>query len=127
MIDTGKVVLGKEFVKKPYKMTDNEREYLDYPSKMEFTLFYRNDRLGTSFFTWHREKIKYESVSIGPRSRVKFIAAWFSLSTGTFGATLKPKLMQVTFKEEDLFNKFLLDDDGIETEAVISLNQRCDD
>ena len=91
----------KRICKKPYKMIDNERVYLDYPSKMEFTLFYRNDRLGTSFFTWDREKIEYESVSIGPRSKVKFIAAWFSLTTGTFGATLKPKLMQVTFKEEE--------------------------
>ena len=118
----------KRICKKPYKMIDNERVYLDYPSKMEFTLFYRNDRLGTSFFTWDREKIEYESVSIGPRSKVKFIAAWFSLTTGTFGATLKPKLMQVTFKEEEnLFNKFLLDDDDEQmTEPVISLIG-CDD
>ena len=121
----------KRICKKPYKMNDNERVYLDYPSKMEFTLFYRNDRLGTSFFTWDREKIEYESVSIGPRSIVKFIAAWFSLTTGTFGATLKPKLMQVTFKEEEnLFNKFLLDDndddDEQATEPVISLIG-CDD
>ena len=119
----------KRICKKPYKMIDNESVYLDYPSKMEFTLFYRSDRLGTSFFTWDREKIEYESVSIGPRSKVKFIAAWFSLPTGTFGATLKPKLMQVTFKEENLFNKFLLDDDDERqksdeqmTEPVISLN-----
>ena len=69
-----------------------------------------------------------KSVSIGPRSKVKFIAAWFSLTTGTFGATLKPKLMQVTFKEEEnLFNKFLLDDDDEQmTEPVISLIG-CDD
>ena len=118
----------KRICKKPYKMIDNEGVYLDYPSKMEFTLFYRNDRLGTSFFTWDREKIEYESVSIGPRSKVKSIAAWFSLTTGTFGATLKPKLMQVTFKEEeDIFNKFLLDDDDEQmTEPVISLIG-CDD
>ena len=48
----------KRICKKPYKMIDNERVYLDYPSKMEFTLFYRNDKLGTSFFTWDKEKIE---------------------------------------------------------------------
>ena len=106
----------KRICKKPYKMIDNERVnervYLDYPSKMEFSLFYRNDRLDTKFFTWDRKKIEYESVKIGPRSRVKFIAAWFSLTTGTFGATLKPKLMQLAFKEEeDIFNNFILDDE----------------
>ena len=102
----------KRICKKPYKMIDNERVYLDYPSKMEFSLFYRNDRLDTKFYTWDRKKIEYESVKIGPRSRVKFIAAWFSLTTGTFGATLKPKLMQLAFKEEeDIFNNFILDDE----------------
>ena len=58
----------KRLCKKPYKMIDNERVYLHYPSKMEFTLFYRNDKLQTSFFTWDKEKIEYESVSIGSRS-----------------------------------------------------------
>ena len=113
----------KRICKKPYKMIDNERVYLDYPSKMEFTLFYRNDKLQPSFFTWDKENIEYESVSIGSRSKVKFIAAWFSLTTGTFGATLKPKLMQVTFEEEEnVFNNFLLDDDEEMTEPVICLN-----
>ena len=102
----------KRICKKPYKMIDNERKYLDYPSKMEFSLFYRNDRLDTKFFTWDRKKIENESVKIGPRSRVKFIAAWFSLTTGTFGSTLKPKLMQLAFREEeDIFNNFILDDE----------------
>ena len=102
----------KRICKKPYKMIDNERVYLDYPSKMEFSLFYRNDRLDTKFFTWDRKKIEYESVKIVPRSRVKFIAAWFSLTTGTFGATLKPKLMQLAFREEEyIFNNFILDDE----------------
>ena len=95
-------------------MVDNERKYLDYPSKMDFSLFYRNDRLYTNFFKWEGEKIPYETVKIGPRSRVKFIASWFSLTTGTFGATLKPKLMQLAFREEeDLFNNFILDENEI--------------
>ena len=38
---------------------------------------------------------------IGPRSRVKFVAALFSLTRGTFGLTLKPKLMQIMFKPEE--------------------------
>ena len=38
---------------------------------------------------------------VGPQSQVKFIAAWFSLTRGTFGLTLKPKLMQVRFKERE--------------------------
>ena len=104
----------KRICKKTYKMVDNERKYLDYPSKMDFSLFYRNDRLYTNFFKWEGEKIPYETVKIGPRSRVKFIASWFSLTTGTFGATLKPKLMQLAFREEeDLFNNFILDENEI--------------
>ena len=114
----------KRICKKPYKIVDeervNERVYQDYPSKMEFNLFFRNDILATRFFTWDGENLGYESVKIGPRSKVKFIASWFSITTGTFGATLKPKLMQVSYREEeDLFNNFILDDD--EEEEVISI------
>ena len=100
----------KRICKKPYLIFDDKRLYQDYPSKMEFNFFYRNDILVTTFFTWDQEKI--ETVAIGPRTTVKFIAAWFSITTGNFGATLKPKLMQVTFREEEnIFDKFLLDDD----------------
>ena len=110
----------KRICKKPYKIVDEERVYQDYSSKMEFNLFFRNDILATRFFTWDREYLGYESVKIGPRSEVKFIASWFSITTGTFGATLKPKLMQVSYREEeDLFNNFILDDD--EEEEVISI------
>ena len=110
----------KRICKKPYKIVDEERVYQDYSSKMEFNLFFRNDILATRFFTWEREYLGYESVKIGPRSKVKFIASWFSITTGTFGATLKPKLMQVSYREEeDLFNNFILDDD--EEEEVISI------
>ena len=98
----------KRICKKPYIIFDEERLYQDYPSKMEFNFFHRNDILVTTFFTWDGEKI--ETVAIGPRTTVKFIAAWFSITTGNFGATLKPKLMQVTFREEEnIFDNFLLD------------------
>ena len=85
---------------------------------MEFNLFYREDRLQTNFFTWDKEKIEYESVTIAPGYKVKFIAAWFSISSGTFGLTLKPKIMQVMFKEENNFGEFLLSDDDDEVEQV---------
>ena len=45
------------------------------------------------------------------QSKVKFIAAWFSLTRGTFGLTLKPKLMQLRFRErENPFEGCLLGD-----------------
>ena len=103
----------KRICKKPYKIVDEERVYLDYPSRMEFNLFFRNDRIATKFYTWDGEKnLEYESVKIGSNSKVKFIASWFSITTGTFGATLKPKLMQVSYREvEDIFDNFCLDDE----------------
>ena len=109
----------KTICRKPYIIVDemsqnlklvSKRLYTDYPSKMEFNFFYRNDILFTTFFTWDKEKIEKEE--IGPRNTVKFIAAWFSITTGNFGATLKPKIMQVTFREEEnIFDKFLLDEE----------------
>ena len=104
--------LWKRILKKPYRMNENEREYLDYPSKMEFALYYKGDKLQTKIFNWKSEPIpseKYKEVS--PQSEVKFIAAWFSLSRCTFGLTLKPKLMQVRFRErENPFSECLLND-----------------
>ena len=117
--------LWKRLCKDPYKVNKEtkEREYLNYPSKMEFTLFYKNDRLQTTMFSWSGEKLPNDS-EIGPHSRVKFIAAWFSLTRGTFGLTLKPKLMQVKFrKEENQFDTCLIDtDDDEEVEPIITLN-----
>ena len=43
-------------------------------------------------FSWKGEKLPNDS-EIDPRSRVKFVVAQFSLTRGTFGLTLKPKLM----------------------------------
>ena len=107
----------KRICRKPYIIVNEKRMYTDYPSKMEFNFFYRNDKLFTTFFTWDKEKIETEE--IGPRNTVKFIAAWFSITTGNFGATLKPKIIQVTFlEEENIFDKFLLDDDEEEDEEV---------
>ena len=86
---------------------------------MEFSPFFRNDRIATKFYTWDGENLGYDSVKIGPKSKVKFIASWFSITTGTFGATLKPKLMQVSYREvEDIFDNFILDDDK---EEVLSI------
>ena len=105
--------LWKRLCKDPYKVDKEtkEREYLDYPSKMEFTLFYKNDSLQTNIFNWQGEKLPCET-NIDPYSRVKFIAGWSSLTRGTFGLTLKPKLMQVKFKKENnQFDTCILDED----------------
>ena len=78
---------------------------------MEFTLFYKNDKLETTIFDWDGKKLPNDS-EIGSGSRVKFVAALFSLTRGTFGLTLKPKLMQIMFKpEENHFDTCLLDSD----------------
>ena len=115
--------LWKRLCKDPYRVDKEtkEREYLDYPSKMEFSLFYKNDCLQTTMFSWSGEQLPNDS-AIDPHSRVKFIAAWFSLSRGTFGLTLKPKLMQVKFRNENnAFSECIFDTDD-ETEPVVALN-----
>ena len=50
--------LWKRIFKDPYRVNKDtkEREYLDYPSKMEFTLFYKNDKLETTIFDWDGKK-----------------------------------------------------------------------
>ena len=106
--------LWKRILKKPYRMKENEREYLDYPSKMKFALYYKGDKLQTKIFDAKSQRVEYYT-EVGPQSQVKFIAAWFSLSRGTFGLTLKPKLMQVRFWErENPFNECLLGDSETE-------------
>ena len=94
--------LWKRILKKPYRLKDNEREYLDYPSKMEFALYFKSDKLQTNIFDRDCKPVPSENYTqVGAQSQVKFIAAWFSLSRGTFGLTLKPKLMQVRFQERE--------------------------
>ena len=39
--------LWKRILKKSYRMKENVREYLDYPSKMEFALSFQGDKLKT--------------------------------------------------------------------------------
>ena len=79
-------------------MKENIREYLDYPSKMEFALYYKGNQLATKIFDWKSQLLPSEKYTeVGSQSQVKFIVAWFSLSRGTFGLTLNPKLMQVRF------------------------------
>ena len=117
--------LWKRICKNPYRVKGDtkEREYLDYPSKMEFTLFYKNDKLETTIFDWAGNKLPNDT-GIGPRSKVKFVVALFSLTRGTFGLTLKPKLMQIMFKpEENHFDTCLFEEtDDEETEKPICLN-----
>ena len=104
--------LWKRILKKSYRLKENVREYLEYPSKMEFALSFQGEKLKTKIFDWKSQPLPSENYTeVGPQSQVKFIAAWFSLSRGTFGLTLKPKLMQVRFKERETpFNECLLGD-----------------
>ena len=85
---------------------------------MEFALSFRGDKLRTKIFDWKSQPLPSENYTeVGPQSQVKFITAWFSLSRGTFGLTLKPKLMQVRFKgRENPFEGCLLGDSETEEE-----------
>jgi len=116
----GESGIWKRICKKPYKINEGgRREYLEYPSKMEFTLLYKGDIIQTKFFSWEGEKLDIDT-NIGPFSRVKFLAAWFSLSRGSFGLTLKPKLMQIKYKErENIFNECLLASDDENVEPIV--------
>ena len=83
---------------------------------MEFALYFQKEKLKTKIFDWKSQPIETYT-EVGPQSQVKLIAAWFSLSRGTFGLTLKPKLMQVGFKErENPFEGCLLGDSEEEEE-----------
>ena len=106
-------------------MRENEREYLDYPSKMEFALYYKGDKIQTCIFDEKGKPFPSENYNhVGAQSQVKFITAWFSLSRGTFGLNLKPKLMRIRFTErENLFANCILGDEEREEEEeeVIAL------
>ena len=83
---------------------------------MEFTLFNAKDRLQTKCFSWEGKKL-HSKTNIGPFSKVKFIAACFSLSRGTYGLSLKPKLMQIMYRErENIFDECLLEVEERENE-----------
>ena len=102
--------LWKRICKAPYKLKGNEREYLDYPSKMEFNFWYKDDEMQTIIFNESGKKIDNDLVKfMKPYSKVKFVAAWLSLCRGTFGLTLKPKIVQIKFNNvDDIFKKCLL-------------------
>lgn len=121
--------LWKRICKASYgvDLKTKEREYLDYPSKMEFSLYFKNDQLETKVFDWKGQPSDYELIT--PKCKVKFITALFNLTQGTFGLTLKPKLMQIMYKKDTIFTECLFnisDDeetdgeetDGEETESI---------
>ena len=54
--------LWKRILKRPYRMNENEREYLDYPSKMEFALYYKGDKVQTKIFNWNSEPITFRKI-----------------------------------------------------------------
>ena len=90
---------------------------------MEFALSFQGDKLKTKIFDWKSQPLPSENYTqVGPQSQVKFIAAWFSLTRGTFGLTLKPKLMQVRFKDrENPFEGCLLGDSEEEEEKDVGV------
>ena len=104
--------LWKRICKAPYKLKSNEREYLNYPSKMEFSFWYKDDEMPTILFNESGKKLDNDLVKfMKPYSKVKFVAAWFSLCRGTSGLTLKPKIVQIKFNnEQDIFKECLLSD-----------------
>ena len=115
--------LWKRILKKSYGLKEHVREYLDYSSKMEFALSFQGDKLRTKIFDWKSQPLPSENYNeVTAQSKVKFIAAWFSLTRGTFGLTLKPKLMQVRFKErENPFEGCLLGDSEEEEDVGVWL------
>ena len=58
--------LWKRILKKSYRLKENVREYLEYPSKMEFALFYQKDRLATKIFDWKSQVIE-NYTEVGPQ------------------------------------------------------------
>ena len=53
--------LWKRILKKSCRMKENVREYLEYPSKMEFALFYQKDKLRTKNFDWKSQPLPSEN------------------------------------------------------------------
>ena len=49
--------LWKRICKAPYKLKGNEREYLNYPPKMEFSFWYKGDDLQTTIYNESGEKL----------------------------------------------------------------------
>ena len=68
--------LWKRILKNPYRMKENAREYLDYPSKMEFALYFQKERLKTKIFDVKSQPVEYYTEE-GPQSQVKFIVLGF--------------------------------------------------
>ena len=80
--------LWKRILKRPYRMQDNEREYLDYPSKMEFALYYKGDKVQTKIFNCNSERLPSEKYTeVGSQSEVKF-SFWFNIKTKINASTL---------------------------------------
>ena len=45
----GEEGLWKRILKKPCRLKENVREYVDYPSKMEFALYFQKEKFKTKF------------------------------------------------------------------------------
>ena len=100
MINMEKEVYVKEFSKHLIAEKKMFENIWTIPPRWNLLSFIK--KLKTKIFDWKSQPLPSENyIEVGPQSKVKFIAAWFSLTRGTFGLTLKPKLMQVRFKERE--------------------------
>ena len=62
------------------------------PPKMEFNFWYKGDDIQTILFNESGKKLDNDLVKfMKPYSKVKFVAAWFSLCRGTFRSNTKTK------------------------------------
>jgi hypothetical protein len=138
----------KRLVKYAYKVDKNtkDRIYQDYPPRMEFgvqtesmteslgdnglmkqravfkpTFFNANrDKVFSTGFNAANPKVSSDDISeILPKwSRVSLAATWGNLSLGTYGASIKPKILQVqVFPNERLDNDTCLLDDGADADG----------
>lgn len=98
-----------------------ERKYLDYPPRLQFGLPIDGGTYKSIFFNANGEKLDpvctMDSNSVLPKfSRIALVANWSTLAQGTYGITLKPKLMQLRVYPSDSLpvDECLLDDDDEE-------------
>lgn len=138
----------KRLLKWSYKDVKNasgevlDREYLEYPPRMEFGiptvsitestgergLIHQTAILKPTFFDAEGNKIEQVSsedinVVLPKWSRISCLTLWSGITLGTYGATLKPKVQQIRVYPNQRLDadECLLDDDDEEGEAPAML------
>ena len=96
----GEEGLWKRILKRPYQMRDNEREYLDYPSKMEFALYYKGDKVQTKIFNWNSEPLPIKIYRSRTAIRSEIYCCLVFLVTRHFWINFKTKINASTLSRE---------------------------